>query len=82
MATISQRELRNQSASIMDRVEAGEQFTVTRNGRPVAELTPIGGPPYGVPSEKLLAALADIPPIDLAELRAEADALFGDDRIG
>ena len=37
---IGQRELRNDNAEIMRRVEAGESFTVTRNGRPVAELIP------------------------------------------
>lgn len=42
--TISQRELRNDNAVIMRRVEAGESFTVTRNGRPVADLVPHQGP--------------------------------------
>lgn len=37
---ISQRELRNESGAIMRRIEAGEHFTVTRNGVPVAELSP------------------------------------------
>ncbi|GLZ46990.1 hypothetical protein Acsp06_31750 [Actinomycetospora sp. NBRC 106375] len=38
--TIGQRELRNDSGTIMRRVERGESFTVTRNGRPVADLVP------------------------------------------
>lgn len=37
---ISQRELRNESGAIMRRVEAGEHFTVNRNGVPVADLIP------------------------------------------
>ena len=37
---IGQRELRNDNAEIMRRVEAGESFTVTRNGKPVADLVP------------------------------------------
>lgn len=37
---IPQRELRNSNAEIMRRVQAGESFTVTRNGRPVADLVP------------------------------------------
>lgn len=40
-ATISQRELRNQNADIFNRVVAGEEFTVTRNGQPVAVIRPI-----------------------------------------
>ena len=39
-ATISQRELRNDSGAIMRRVEQGESFVVTRNGVPVADLLP------------------------------------------
>lgn len=37
---ISQRELRNDNADIMRRVEQGETFVVTRNGTPVADLVP------------------------------------------
>ena len=43
--TISQREVRNDNAEIMRRVEAGESFTVTRNGKPIADLVPHGVPP-------------------------------------
>ncbi len=32
--TIAQRDLRNDSADILRRVEAGEEFIVTRNGTP------------------------------------------------
>lgn len=38
---ISQRELRNDNADIMRRVEQGEEFTVTRNGRPIARVIPL-----------------------------------------
>jgi len=37
---IGQRELRNDNAEIMRRVEAGESFVVTRNNKPVAQLSP------------------------------------------
>lgn len=40
METIGQRELRNDNAEIVRRVEAGESFTITRNGVPVADLVP------------------------------------------
>jgi len=42
---ISQRQLRNDSGAVMRAVEAGEVFIVTSNGRPVAELRPIGADP-------------------------------------
>ncbi len=41
MGTVSIRELRNQGGEVIDRVEAGESLTVTRDGRPVAELRPV-----------------------------------------
>ena len=39
--SITQRELRNQSAAVLREVEAGRTIVVTRNGTPVAELRPI-----------------------------------------
>lgn len=41
MKTISQRELRNDNAEVIRGVEAGETYTVTRRGVPVARLVPI-----------------------------------------
>jgi len=41
MDTISQRELRNDSAEVMRRVEHGHTYTVTRRGVPVAKLSPV-----------------------------------------
>ena len=40
MATIPQKELRNNVAGVLRRAEAGEQFTITVAGRPVAQLGP------------------------------------------
>lgn len=75
---ISQRELRNNSATIMDAVAAGETFHITRNGVAVAELCPL------VRQRRLTAAeLVDrhkkLPRVDHAELRPEADEFFGGD---
>jgi prevent-host-death family protein len=41
MATVPQRELRNNSGELLRRAEAGEEFTVTVAGRPVAQLGPL-----------------------------------------
>lgn len=43
MATITHRELRNNSAEILRRVEAGETLQVTNNGIPAAVIGPAGG---------------------------------------
>ena len=40
MATIPQKELRNNVGEVLRRAEAGEQITITVAGRPVAELGP------------------------------------------
>jgi prevent-host-death family protein len=41
MVTIPQKELRNHVGEVLRRAEAGEQFTITVSGRPVAELGPV-----------------------------------------
>ena len=41
MADIAARDLRNHTADVLRRVEAGEQVTITSRGRPVAQLTPV-----------------------------------------
>ena len=40
MTTIALRELRNNVSDVLRRAERGERFTITVNGRPVAELGP------------------------------------------
>ncbi len=40
--TIPQRELRNNVGAVLRAAEAGETFTVTVRGRPVARVVPVG----------------------------------------
>lgn len=40
VTTIAQKELRNSVGEVLRRAEAGERFTITVAGRPVAELGP------------------------------------------
>jgi prevent-host-death family protein len=40
MAVIPQKELRNNVGEVLRRAEAGEEFTITVSGRPVAHLGP------------------------------------------
>jgi len=76
MKVISQREFRNNSAAIMDAVEAGEIFHVTRNGVPVAELRPMSGK-RRLTAEELVARHKKLPKVDHARMRQEADEFFG-----
>ncbi|MEV6273957.1 type II toxin-antitoxin system prevent-host-death family antitoxin [Nocardia sp. NPDC051832] len=79
---ITQAELRNGSAGVMDALEAGEDFVITRNGRPVGELRPVSSSPDGVSVDELKARLARIGRTATgAEERAEIDAIFGEDRF-
>ena len=73
---ISQRELRNSSAAVMDAVEAGESLIITRHGVDVGELRPLGRGVF-VNALEVKRALARLPRVDLAALRAESDAAFG-----
>ena len=52
MATIPQRELRNNVAEVLQRAEACEELTITVSGRPVASLGPARGRRW-VPSPEL-----------------------------
>lgn len=83
---IAQRQLRNDNAEIMRRVEAGESFVVTRNGKPIANLTPHAQAPK---RRKTLGELQEErrrngPRVDLDQWLADRekdDLIFGDDRI-
>lgn len=44
MADVSARDLRNHTAQVLRRVEAGERVRVSVNRRPVAELVPLTRP--------------------------------------
>jgi antitoxin (DNA-binding transcriptional repressor) of toxin-antitoxin stability system len=57
---ISQREFRNNSAAVMDAVEAGETFQVTRNGVVIAELRPLSGRRH-LTAEELVARHRRLP---------------------
>ncbi|WP_071926388.1 type II toxin-antitoxin system Phd/YefM family antitoxin [Nocardia mangyaensis] len=79
--TITQAELRNGSAGVMDALEAGDDFIITRNGRPVGELRPIQ-PQRDVVTSDLKARFARFAgAATAAEERAEIDAAFGADRL-
>jgi prevent-host-death family protein len=83
--TIPQRQLRNDNAEIMRRVEAGESFVITRNGRPIADLVPHGVPPKKRKTfREMQEEFRQLPRIDVERWyrdREEADRIFGDDRI-
>lgn len=81
MKVITQREFRNNSAAVMDAVEAGETFHVTRNGVEVAELRPVPRR-RRLTAEELMDRHRRLPRVDHARMRQEADEFFGtEDRV-
>ena len=71
---VSIRELRNHGGEVVDRVAAGERLTVTRSGKPVAELRPVGR--AGVKAEVLLERWRRLPRLDPSQLREDVDGLL------
>ncbi|RDI47199.1 type II toxin-antitoxin system Phd/YefM family antitoxin [Nocardia mexicana] len=82
MKVISQREFRNNSSGVMDAVEAGETFRVTRNGIEIAEVRPISRK-RRLTAEELVERHRRLPRVDYVRMRQEADEFFGtEDRVG
>jgi prevent-host-death family protein len=82
MKVITQRELRNNSAAVMDAVEAGETYHVTRHGVEIAELRPLAHR-RRFTAEELVARHRRLPRVDSALMRQEANEFFGtEDRVG
>ena len=67
MSTIPQRELRNNVSAVLRRAEAGEDFEITVDGRPVARLSGIGGRRQFVPAAEFMR---------LFEIRGPRDTAF------
>jgi prevent-host-death family protein len=54
---VSVRELRNNTADVLRRVEAGERLRITVDRRPVAELAPLPSRDTWVPRQRVVDAL-------------------------
>lgn len=58
MTEVASRELRNNTRSLLNRVEAGEQVTITVDGRPVAVLQPVGRRPTWLDRDEFVRRIA------------------------
>lgn len=72
---MSIRDLRNQGGEIVDRAANGERITITRGGKPVAELTPLG---RELTAEAILERWRGLPPLDYEAFRADVDEVMGE----
>jgi prevent-host-death family protein len=73
MSEVSIRDLRNHGGEVVDRAARGEQITITRSGRAVAELRSLRPP---LSAEALLRRRRGLPAVDPASLRADVDRLL------
>jgi len=71
---ITQRDLRNRSKEIMDAVERGQAFTVTRDGHRIGELIPLRERRRFVTREEFVAMSSAAPTFDLDTFRADQEA--------
>jgi prevent-host-death family protein len=74
VAEVNIRDLRNHGGEVIDRLAVGERITITRAGKPVAELRPLPG--RGLSAEALLARWHRLPPVDPVALRSDLDGVL------
>jgi antitoxin (DNA-binding transcriptional repressor) of toxin-antitoxin stability system len=74
MAEVSIRDMRNHGGDVVDRAAGGEKITITRAGRPVAELRALDR--QALSSEVLIERFRSLPRMDLDDLRADLDAVI------
>jgi prevent-host-death family protein len=76
---ITQRDLRNRSKEIMDAVENGQAFTVTRDGHRIGELIPLRRRRRFVPRQEFAAMSRTASAMDLDAFRADQDTAADQD---
>lgn len=58
MSEVASRELRNHTRALLDRVEAGEEITITVDGRPVAEIRRVQARPRWIERTAFVRGIA------------------------
>jgi antitoxin (DNA-binding transcriptional repressor) of toxin-antitoxin stability system len=71
MADVTIRDLRNRGGDVVERAARGEQITITRAGKPVAELRAL--PQVALSAETLLDRWRRLPRLDPVALRRDID---------
>jgi antitoxin (DNA-binding transcriptional repressor) of toxin-antitoxin stability system len=70
---ITQRDLRTRSKEIMDAVQGGQAFTVTRDGHRIGELIPLRRRRRFVPRSEFAVMSRTAPDLSLDAFRADQD---------
>ncbi len=74
MSNVSIRDLRNHGGEVVERAERGERLTITRAGKPVAQLVAL--PRSAAPLDELRRRWAKLPDVDPAALRRDIDDIL------
>lgn len=67
------RDLRNRGGEVLDRVAAGELVTITRGGKPVAQLEPLARDRLSATT--VIERFRRLPAVDPQRLREDIDAI-------
>lgn len=77
MSTVPARDLRNRTAEILRRVEAGEEIEVLKDNRPIARIVPLTSRRTWVPAAEIMHELGRLGP-DSTGLAEELRATLTD----
>lgn len=72
MSDVSIRDLRNRGGDIVERAARGEEITITRSGKPVAQLRSTERPPLSL--DMLVSRRQHLAAVDPWRLRRDVDA--------
>ncbi len=61
MSEVASRELRNHTADVLRRVQAGEEITITVRGKPVAQVVPLGSRRRWLSREEFMERRRNLP---------------------
>lgn len=73
MSEVSIRGLRNHGGDVVARAAKGERLTITRSGKPIAELRPLEREPMSL--EVILSRRRHLPAVDPDQLRHDLDQI-------
>ncbi|MCP3804262.1 prevent-host-death protein [Allokutzneria sp. A3M-2-11 16] len=76
---ITQRDLRSRSKEIMDAVEGGNAFTVTRDGHQIGELIPLRRRRRFVSRAQFASVSRKAAPVDIEAFRLDQEAAIDQD---
>jgi prevent-host-death family protein len=73
MSEVSIRDLRNHGGDVVERAQRGERMTITRAGKPVAQLMALGPPPLTL--DELVRRWKALPAVDPDRLQTDVDSV-------